>query len=79
MRTGVDRPVSVEEGFIWLSVKKLERVLDVMGKAVESSGIAIEWHTMDLGWDEIVGGNTFEVFGDAPRGIDAVTMVDHLD
>jgi hypothetical protein len=79
VRAGVNRPVSVEEGFVWLSIKKLEGILDVMGKAVESSGIAIEWDAMDLGRDEIVGGNTFKVFGNAPRGIDAVAVVDHLD
>jgi len=56
--TGINRPLLFEEGFVWLSVKKLEGILDVMGKAVESSGIAIEWHAMDLGWDEIVLGNT---------------------
>ena len=67
MRTGEDRPILVEEGFIWLSVKKLEGILDIMGKAVESSRVSGEWNAMDLSRDEIVRGDAFEVFGDAPR------------
>ena len=79
MGAGEDWPIFVEEGFVWLSIKKLERIFNVMGKAIESSRVAIKWNAMDLRWDEVACSNAFKVFGNAPRRIDAVAMVDHLD
>ena len=50
-----------------------------MGEAIEPSGIASVWDAMDLGVDEIVSRDGWEIFGDAPRGIDAVAVVNHID
>ena len=71
--------MALEESFVWFSIKKFERIFDIMGKAIESSGVALIRNAMDLRFDEVVSRDGWEIFGDTPGGIDAVAMVDHIN